>query len=220
MRFVVTAYAAENTWVYIDGKESKMWSADSDSIDCKGYICRALIKLPATEKEEYTTNLCEYDCEGMQVRILKTTKYDSHGNVISKLTQSRQEWTDTIPETINGGLMSFVCKKANLQQEQRDTDKENNRAKSNKKQISKEGVKESNMITIQVGAFRNFPYAEALAKRLCEKGYKAYIAYPGSEDKTMFYRVCVGQLTTKREAKILSEKIGKAENLETFIKVR
>jgi len=224
MRFVVPAYAAENTWVYIDGKESKMWSADSDSIDCKGYICRALIKLPATEKEEYTTNLCEYDCMGMQVRILKTTKYDSHGNVISKLTQSRQEWTDTIPETINGGLMSFVCKKANLQQEQQNANKEDNRAKSNKKsnkkQISKKGVKESDMITIQVGAFRNFPYAEALAKRLCEKGYKAYIAYPESEDNAMLYKVCIGQLTTRKEAMILSHRIKKAENLDSFIAVR
>jgi len=220
MRFVVPAYAAENTWVYIDGKESKMWSADSDSIDCKGYICRALIKLPPAEKEEYATNLYEYDCMGMQHRILQTTKYDSHGNVMSNFTPPRPEWMNTIPETINGGLMSFVCKKANLQQEQRDTDKENNRAKSNKKQISKEGVTESGMITIQVGAFRNFPYAEALAKKLYEKGYKAYIAYPGAEDKTMFYRVCVGQLTTKKEAKILSDRIRKAENLDTFLAVR
>jgi len=220
MLFVVTAYAVESTWVYIDGKESKMCSVDSDSIACKGYICRALIKLSPKEKEEYVTNLYEYDCMGMQHRILQTTKYDSRGNVMSKFTPPRPEWMNTIPESIDGGLRSFVCKKANLQQEQQNTNKEDKRAKVNKKRILKEGATESGMITIQVGAFRNFPYAEALAKRLYEKGYKAYIAYPGAEDKTMFYRVCVGQLTTRKEAKILSERIRKAENLETFLAVR
>jgi hypothetical protein len=220
IRLDVTAYAAENTWVYIDGKESKMWSVDSDSIACKGYICRALIKLPSAEKEEYATNLCEYDCMEMQHRILQTTKYDSHGNVISKFTPPPSEWMNNIPEYINGGLRSFVCKKADLQQEQQKTNREDNRAKVNKKQILRKGVIESGTITIQVGAFRNFLYAEALAKRLYEKGYKAYITYPGSEDKTMYYRVCVGQLTTKKEAKILSERIRKTENLETFIAVK
>ncbi len=220
IRFFVVAYAVEDTWVYIDRKENKLWSLDTDSIACQDYICRALIKLPSVEKKEYATNLYEYNCMGMQHRILQTTKYDSRGNVMSRFTPPRPEWMNTIPESINGELRSFVCKKATLQQKQHDINKEDNRAGLDKKQILKKGVTESGMITIQVGAFTNFSYAETLAKRLYEKGYKAYIAYPGSEDKTIFYRVCVGQFTTKKEAKILSERIRKAENLETFIAVR
>jgi hypothetical protein len=219
MLFFATAYAVEDIWVYIDQKENKLWSVENDSINCQGDICRALIKLPSKNKEEYMTNLYEYNCAGMQYRILHTTKYNSHGNVMSRSSPNQPEWMNIIPESINGELRSFVCKKAGFQQKQQTVNKEDKKV-ADANQSLEEEIKKLDIITIQVGAFRNFSNAETLAKSLHEKGYRAYIVYPGSDEKDALYKVCIGQFSNKKEAKTLSKKIKKAEVLETFITAR
>ena len=71
--------------------------------------------------------------------------------------------------------------------------------------------------TVQVGAFRNAPYAKALATRLEKKGYKVYINPIEKKDGRLF-KVCVGNFSTRQEAESLSEEIEKTEDyLQTFV---
>lgn len=72
------------------------------------------------------------------------------------------------------------------------------------------------IFTIQVGAFRNAIYAKALAKRLAEKGYKAYIISL-EEKHVRLFKVCVGNFSNRQEAESSSDKIKKTEDLQTFI---
>lgn len=70
--------------------------------------------------------------------------------------------------------------------------------------------------TVQVGAFRNAPYAKALATRLDEMGYKAYTTSLKEKDGRLF-KVCVGNFKNRQEAQSLSKKIKKTEDLQTLI---
>jgi hypothetical protein len=89
--------------------------------------------------------------------------------------------------------------------------------KSEIKKESPQSQKPSGVIfTIQVGAFRNSSYAKALAKRLYEKGYKAYIT--SFENKSgILFKVCVGKFSNRQEAENLSGKIRSTESLQTFV---
>ncbi len=73
------------------------------------------------------------------------------------------------------------------------------------------------IFTIQAGAFRNAPYAKALATRLEKKGYKVYIKSTEEKDGKLF-KVCIGNFSTRQEAESLSEEIEKTEDyLQTFV---
>jgi len=215
----VTLYAAEDIWVYISEKDHNLLFIDPDTIICREYICRALVKLPSKEQEEYATTLYEYDCTGMQHKILETTKFDSYGNVIERSSPTKPEWIGIVPGSIHGELRSFVCRRAGLQKKERSMSKKDNE-ETDSKQLLKQNMKNSVITTVQVGAFGNFSNAETLAIKLHKKGYKAYIVYPASGGEKILYRVCVGHFTAKKKAKILSEQIRKVEDLETFITKR
>ncbi len=73
------------------------------------------------------------------------------------------------------------------------------------------------IFTVQVGAFRNASYAKALVKRLDEKGYKAYITYSVSKEDKRLHKVRIGKFSNREKANSLSEKIKKAEGLDTFV---
>jgi cell division protein FtsN len=219
MSFYVTPYAAEDIWVYISEKDNNLLFIDSNTIICREYICRALVKLPSKEQEEYATTLYEYNCTGMQHRIMETTKYDSHRNVMSKSSPTKPEWIEIVPGSIHGELISFVCRRAGLQKKERSMSKKDNE-ETGSKQLLKQDMKNSVITTVQVGAFGIFSNAETLAIKLHKKGYKAYIVYPASEGEKILYKVCVGHFTDKKKAKTLSEQIRKAEDLETFITKR
>src|SRR4030067_3339696 len=84
MFFCVTLHAAEDIWVSTGEKDHNLLFIAPDTITCQEYVCRILLKLPSTEKDKHTITLYEYDCTGMQHRILSTTKYDSYGNVLGR----------------------------------------------------------------------------------------------------------------------------------------
>jgi cell division septation protein DedD len=72
------------------------------------------------------------------------------------------------------------------------------------------------IFTVQVGAFSNASYAEALATWLKEKGYHVYTLL-GSKEGKKLYKVCIGKFIEREKAKILSEKIKNSEGLQTFV---
>jgi len=73
------------------------------------------------------------------------------------------------------------------------------------------------IFAVQVGSFRNASYAKALATKLYEKGYKAYITHSVTKEDERLYKVCIGKFSDKEKAKSLSKKIQKTEGLETFV---
>jgi septal ring-binding cell division protein DamX len=75
------------------------------------------------------------------------------------------------------------------------------------------------MFTVQVGAFSDAYYAKSLRMRLNRKGYHAYTTIAPLEKKGRLYKVWVGKFNNREEAEIVSEKIKKAEGLQTFVTV-
>jgi cell division septation protein DedD len=150
---------------------------------------------------------------------METTKYDSRGNIMSKSLPFKTDWIEIVPGSIHRELRNFVCRRAGLQKKVRSISQKDNKETASEQSL-KQDVKNSGIITVQVGAFEKFSNAEILAIRLHKKGYKAYIVYPASGGEKLFYRVCVGHFTAKKKAKILSEQIRKVEDLETFITKR
>lgn len=73
------------------------------------------------------------------------------------------------------------------------------------------------IFTVQVGAFRNASYAEALATWLKDKGYNAYITATGSKEGEKLYKVYIGKFSKREKAKTLSEKIKSSEGLQAFV---
>jgi septal ring-binding cell division protein DamX len=73
------------------------------------------------------------------------------------------------------------------------------------------------IFTVQVGAFKNSSYAEALMAWLKEKGYSVYITLSGSKEGEKLYKVCIGKFIKREKAKTLSEKIKNSEGIQTFI---
>jgi DedD protein len=87
-----------------------------------------------------------------------------------------------------------------------------------KKETSLQPQKPSEAVfTVQVGAFKNASYAEALNARLKEKGYSAYMTLSESKDGEKLYKVCIGKFIESEKAKTLSEKIRNSEGLQTFV---
>jgi hypothetical protein len=73
------------------------------------------------------------------------------------------------------------------------------------------------IFTVQVGAFKNASYAEALRAWLKEKGYSAYMTLSGVKEGEKLYKVCIGRFTEREKAKTLSKKIRNSEGLQTFV---
>jgi cell division septation protein DedD len=147
---------------------------------------------------------------------METTKYDSRGNITSKSLPIKPDWIEIVSGSIHKELRNFVCRRAGLQKKVRSISQKDNKETAPEQSL-KQDMKNSGIITVQVGAFEKFSNAEILAIKLHKKGYKAYIVYPASGEEKILYRVCVGHFTAKKKAKILSEQIRKVEDLETFI---
>jgi DedD protein len=70
--------------------------------------------------------------------------------------------------------------------------------------------------TVQVNAYPNERDAEALAKKLKDKGYDAYVASTNVKGRA-WYRVRVGHLETREQAQDLQETLRQKENLSQSI---
>jgi cell division septation protein DedD len=123
MTLFVTAYAAEDNWVYVSEREDDLWFVNTDSIMCWENICKASVKMqPLAEKYEYTTEANEYNCKEVKYKTLRKTTYDSNGNITRTITPEGQGWNYIVPESISKELYDFVCKKAPNHKEQLNTD--------------------------------------------------------------------------------------------------
>lgn len=69
---------------------------------------------------------------------------------------------------------------------------------------------------LQVAALKERDDAEAIAKRLAQKGYAAYVLMPATGAPSV-YRVRVGKFRTKREAESIAAKLQKEEQFNPWI---
>jgi cell division septation protein DedD len=107
------AYAAEDNWVYVSEREDDLWFVNTDTIMCRGNLCKASVKMqPLTEKYEYTIELNEYNCIETKYKTLRITTYDSNRNTMRSITPEGQGWNHIVPESVSKELYNFVCKKA------------------------------------------------------------------------------------------------------------
>lgn len=65
--------------------------------------------------------------------------------------------------------------------------------------------------SVQIGAFKKKDDAEALKKKMTEKGYNVYIV-PGPQ-----FKVRVGKYTSRREAEVMALKLNKTEGLNAYV---
>jgi len=73
--------------------------------------------------------------------------------------------------------------------------------------------------TVQVGAFTDISHARSLKNRLDRKEFHSYISHPKSNNEGGLYKVWLGKFTNRKKAESISEKITKAESIETFVTV-
>jgi cell division septation protein DedD len=71
--------------------------------------------------------------------------------------------------------------------------------------------------SVQVGAFKNEVYAQALTKKFREKGYDAFTQPGVTKDKSPIYRVLVNKFQDRMTAKKLAEEIEEKEDIETSL---
>ena len=76
------------------------------------------------------------------------------------------------------------------------------------------------MYTVQAGAFKKASNAQELESRLNRKGYNAFTILSESKEKGKLYKVYIGKFVNREEAKFLSEKINKIEDLQTFVTLK
>ena len=67
---------------------------------------------------------------------------------------------------------------------------------------------------MQVAAVDARGEADAMAKRLADKGYTAYVEQPRGSN---VYRVRVGTYRTRREAQVVAEKLKKEEKFNPWV---
>jgi cell division septation protein DedD len=128
--FSIPAYAEEHNWVFLGEIEGDLWFIDTDSITCKENTCKTWVKMLSRtsvkkisiENGEYTKSLHEYNCTWREYRILQTTKYDTHGNVMTTVSQPESGRKHKVPEPISNILYDLVCKKSSQQKEQQGTE--------------------------------------------------------------------------------------------------
>ncbi len=69
---------------------------------------------------------------------------------------------------------------------------------------------------VQIAALNVLSEAEAIAKRLNSKGYKAYVLSPANGTPSV-YRVRVGKYGTRREAESIAERLQKEEQFKPWV---
>jgi cell division septation protein DedD len=122
MIFFASAYGAEDNWVFVSEREDDFWCVNTDTIMCRGDLCKASIKIqPLAEKYKYTIELNEYACMEMKYKTLRTTRYDSNINTVKSMVPEGQKWNYIVPRSVSKELYDFVCNKANHKKEQPNT---------------------------------------------------------------------------------------------------
>jgi cell division septation protein DedD len=71
--------------------------------------------------------------------------------------------------------------------------------------------------SVQVGVFKNETNAEALAKKLKEKGYDAFILKSTAQGKDIVHRVLVGKFEDRKKSREMAIQISKKENIKPVI---
>ncbi|MCE5194821.1 MAG: SPOR domain-containing protein [Nitrospiraceae bacterium] len=70
---------------------------------------------------------------------------------------------------------------------------------------------------VQIGAFKNNDNADALTKKLKEKGYEAFTKQGTLKNKETIYRVLIGNFETQKEASKTAKKVSTKEKIKAVI---
>lgn len=75
------------------------------------------------------------------------------------------------------------------------------------------------MYSVQVGAFTNIAHARSLQNSLDKRRYHCYISTQNSNGEVKLHKVLIGKFSDRKKAGSFSNKIKKAENIQTFVTV-
>ncbi len=84
------------------------------------------------------------------------------------------------------------------------------------KQKTKPSAEKTKNYSIQVAAFKNKKAAYGLRDELKDKGYPAYVS-ENSQGNTLWYRVRLGEYTSREKAQQVTEQLKKTTKLKPFI---
>jgi len=71
--------------------------------------------------------------------------------------------------------------------------------------------------SVQLGAYKNEAYAQALTKKFREKGYDAFTQPGVTREKSPIYRVLVGKYEDKKAARKVGREIESREEIKTSV---
>ncbi len=79
--------------------------------------------------------------------------------------------------------------------------------------------KKAKTYTVQVAAFKERTEAEALAGRLTQKGYPAFLVSEDVPGKGLWYRVRIGHYREKEQARQMANRVSKNEKMSGFVAI-
>lgn len=81
-------------------------------------------------------------------------------------------------------------------------------------------VEDTDVYTVQVGAFKNQKDADALKRKLEDKKYNAYIKRTTLSQNLKLFKVRTGEFTKREDAEMLAIKLKKTEGLNAFVTLK
>jgi len=81
-------------------------------------------------------------------------------------------------------------------------------------------VEDTDIYTVQVGAFKNQKDADALKRKLEDKKYKVYIKKTTLSQNVKLFKVRTGEFAKREDAEVLAIKLKKIEGLNAFVTLK
>ncbi len=73
------------------------------------------------------------------------------------------------------------------------------------------------LYVVQAGAFKHISYAQAMRKKLEDRGYGSYITVSGFDEEKRMFRVLIGRFADVTQAQRLAREIREQENLDVIV---
>jgi len=148
--------------------------------------------------------------------ISSTLQTNSQQPTIIRIPLSKSSPQPAINSSTDSDVTSM---KKDLSVKTDQTDDSQLPAESFKKDFSSQPELSSKMMhSVQVGAFRNFNYAEKLVVQLKAKGYPARIFQINDSKGKLWHTVRIGDYATSEEAKIKAKEFSASEKMQTAVR--
>lgn len=135
---------------------------------------------------------------------------------------------DTTPTT--DSIFNQLEETKDFKKEVKETSEDNRKAATLETAVKKETaqppvkmtkpIEDTDIYTVQVGAFKNQKDADSLKRKLEDKKYKAYIKKTTLSQGVKLFKVRTGEFAKREDAEALAIKLKKIEGLNTFVTLK